>query len=37
MEHFEQVSAAPPHHEDVIDRPPDGTDPVADVLEDLWK
>ncbi|MGB5565899.1 MAG: ATP-dependent helicase [Acidimicrobiia bacterium] len=37
MEHFEQVTAAAPNHDDAIDRPPDGTDPVADVLEDLWK
>ena len=37
MDHFEQVTAAPPQHDDVIDRPPDGTDPIADVLEDLWK
>ena len=37
MDHFEQVTAAPPKHDDAIDRPPDGTDPIADVLEDLWK
>ena len=37
MKHFDHVAAAAPHHDDVVDRPPDGSDPVADVLEDLWK
>jgi DNA helicase-2/ATP-dependent DNA helicase PcrA len=37
MQHFDHVTAAPPHHDDVIDRPIGAADPVADVLEDLWK
>jgi DNA helicase-2/ATP-dependent DNA helicase PcrA len=36
MEHFDQVTAAPPQGDDVIDRPPGGADPVGEVLEDLW-
>ena len=37
MEHFDQVAAAPPHHNDATNSVPDGSDPVGDVLEELWK
>jgi DNA helicase-2/ATP-dependent DNA helicase PcrA len=37
MKHFDHVAVAVPQHDDVIDPPPGGSDPVADVLEDLWK
>ena len=37
MEYFEHVTAGTPHQDDVIAHPPDGFDPVADVLEELWQ
>jgi DNA helicase-2/ATP-dependent DNA helicase PcrA len=37
MDQFEQVTAAPSQNDEPIERPPDGGDPVADVLEDLWQ